>query len=74
MIEVLEQNGWNNYKIGCPCQGRPKYFSNEKVPGTIIIIKGDTFTVRQYGVEVCRGNSNNFNSKMNDNGIVKQDI
>ena len=71
MNDDLEQRGWVNYRVGCSCQGKPKYYNNADLPGIIIIIKGDTFTVRQNGVEIHRGDSSNFNSIMIDNGIFR---
>lgn len=66
MKKWLENNGWCNYQTGCSCQGRPRYFNNSLRLGVVIIVKGDHFTIRKGGVEVYKGESEEFEFKMKE--------
>lgn len=69
MKELLENNGWCNFKTGCSCQGKPRYFNNINRPGIILIIKGDYFTIRKGGVELYKGKSEEFELKLKEYGL-----
>ncbi|WP_148038834.1 hypothetical protein [Proteiniphilum sp. X52] len=64
MKEILQKNGWVNYRTGCSCVGLPRYWKNDGRMGWEIITKGERFTIKRDGNVVDSGVASNFNELM----------
>lgn len=71
MKEILQKNGWVNYRTGCSCVGLPRYWKNDDRAGWIVITKGNSyFSITEKDVVVYRGNEINFVQKMKEYGLI----
>ena len=72
MKELLLINGWIHYKTGCSCNASPRFFNNPLHPDYIVILRGTFFIIKKSGLEIAKGKSELFQSKLTQYGLITE--